>query len=402
MKQNLIESLAQKTDSKIVMLVMDGVGDIPADGHGTPLQEANTPNLDTLAKEGILGQFDPIAPGVTPGSGPAHLALFGYDPVENNVGRGILSAFGIDFDLTERDVAARVNFCTLDSGGNVTDRRAGRISDDVNRKACNKIKNNITLPQGLELFLETESQHRAMLVIRGDGLCDQLTDTDPQHTGVPPLEPSALTPDAEQTSSILKNILGQVRDILADEEKANMILLRGYSGFRVFPTMEDRFGLKACAIAEYPMYRGLAKLVGMNVRPPYSGFENAITVLNENWDEHTFFFLHVKKTDSYGEDGNFDGKKDIIEQTDQIIVPGIAALKPDVIIVTGDHSTPWPMAAHSWHPTPVLLHGELIRRDRTEAFSEIDCQRGGLGRLPLVNLLPIAMACAGKLAKFGA
>ncbi len=400
--KNLIESLAQETDSKIVMLVMDGVGDIPADGHGTPLQEASTPNLDALAKDGVLGQFDPIAPGVTPGSGPAHLGLFGYDPVENNVGRGILSAFGIDFDLTERDVAARVNFCTLDADGNVIDRRAGRIPDDVNKRVCEKIRKNLKLPQGIELFLETVSQHRAMLAIRGDNLSDQLADTDPQHTGVPPLEPSALSPEAEQTSQILKDILKQVREILADEEKANMILLRGYSGFRKFPSMEDRFKLKACAIAEYPMYRGLAKLVGMNVRPPYSGFEDAVAVLNENWNDHTFFFLHVKKTDSYGEDGNYDAKKDIIEQVDRIIVPGITALNPDVIIVTGDHSTPWPMAAHSWHPTPILLHGKLVRRDRTEAYSEIDCQQGGLGRLPLINLLPIAMACAEKLAKFGA
>lgn len=402
MNADLIEQLVTVNTSRIVMLVMDGLGDIPAQGKGTPLQEASTPNLDRLASEGILGQFDPIAPGVTPGSGPGHLGLFGYDPVANNVGRGILSAFGIGFDLTDRDVAARVNFCTLDGGGNVTDRRAGRIPDDENKRVCGKILDKIQVPNGVELYLETESQHRALLVIRGDGLSDQLSDTDPQKTGVPPLTPKPLDQTADRTSKILTDILKQVRDILSDEPKANMILLRGYSGFKRFRSMEDRFGLKACAIAEYPMYRGLAKLVGMDVLEPYSGFDNSIERLGEAWDDHTFFFLHVKKTDSYGEDGNFEMKKKVIEEVDKVIVPGIEKAKPDLIIVTGDHSTPWSMKAHSWHPTPVLMHGELVRRDSCRTFSEIECQTGGLGRLPLMELVPIALACTGKLAKFGA
>ncbi|MFH1892158.1 MAG: 2,3-bisphosphoglycerate-independent phosphoglycerate mutase [Candidatus Zixiibacteriota bacterium] len=401
-KPDLIEKLAAENNSRIVMLVMDGLGDIPADGHGTPLQEAATPNLDKLAAEGVLGQFDPIAPGITPGSGPAHLGLFGYDPVENNVGRGILSAFGIGFDLTEKDVAARINFCTLDSSGNVTDRRAGRISDDENRRICEKIKSKLRTPAGIEFFLETESQHRGLLVIRGNDLSDQIADTDPQQTGVPTHEPKPLAAEADHTSKVLMEILQQVRQILSDEEKANMILLRGYSGFKQLPSMQKRFGVKACAIAEYPMYRGLATLVGMTVQPPYTDFDDAIAVLKSKWKEFTFFFLHVKKTDSYGEDGNFESKKQVIEDVDKVIVPGIMAMKPDVLIVTGDHSTPWSMKAHSWHPTPVLLHSKLVRRDKSDRFSEIECQTGGLGRLPLVNLMPIALSCAGKLAKFGA
>jgi len=278
----------------------------------------------------------------------------------------------------------------------------GRYPHEENRRICEKILSNIKIPTGIEFFLETESQHRALMVIRGDNLSDQIGDTDPQATSVPPLEPKALSAAAEQTVIVLRDILGQIRGILADEEKANMVLLRGYSGFRQLDSMEKRFGLQACAIAEYPMYRGLAKLVGMTVLSPYSGFDSAVSTLRDNWDDYTFFFLHVKKTDSYGEDGNFDAKKHIIEEVDKIIVPGIEALHPDVLAVTGDHSTPWCMKAHSWHPTPVLLHGKLVRRDRQEKFSEIECQTGGLGRLPLVNLIPITLACSGKLAKFGA
>ena len=304
--------------------------------------------------------------------------------------------------MTEKDIAARVNFCTLDANGNITDRRAGRIPDEENRRLCEKIKDNLKHPAGIEFFMETVSQHRALFVIRGEKLSDQIGDTDPQVTGVPPLDPKPLSSDSEHTAGVLKEILDQIRHILADEKRANMILLRGYSGFRKFRSMEDRFGLKACAIAEYPMYRGLAKLVGMAVLPPYKNFADAVSIMKRNWNDYTFFFLHVKKTDSYGEDGNFESKKHVIEEVDKIIVPGIEALDPHVLIVTGDHSTPWSMKSHSWHPTPVLMHGKLVRKDRTEKYSEIECQQGGLGRLPLVNLLPIALACTGKLAKFGA
>ncbi len=378
----LIETLAVKTKSKIAMLVLDGLGDIEAEGLRTPLDLAQTPNLDRLAEHGVLGQFDPIAPGITPGSGPAHLGLFGYDPVQNNVGRGILSAFGIDFDLTDRDVAARVNFCKIDSTGKITDRRAGRPPDAENRRLCAKVLDKIEPPDGIELFLETESQHRAVMVIRGEDLSDQIGDTDPQKTGVPALDPEPKVSDAQRTAQVLRTIIKQTREILSDEKQANMIILRGCSGFRRLPSMKKRFGLDACALAEYPMYRGLAKLVGMTVLPPYSDFSNAIDVLRREWEKYTFFFIHVKKTDSYGEDGNYEGKKRVIEEVDRLLVPFITELKPEVLAVTGDHSTPWSLKAHSWHPTPILLHGKTIRRDKSRRFSETECQTGGLGRLP--------------------
>jgi 2,3-bisphosphoglycerate-independent phosphoglycerate mutase len=400
--KDIIADLAKKTDSKILFLVMDGLGDIPADGRDTPLAEAHTPNLDSLAKDGTLGLCDPISPGLTPGSGPAHLALFGYDPIEHNVGRGLLSAFGLDFELQNGDLAARGNFCTLDEKGNVVDRRAGRIPDEVNREACNKITNNIKLPDGVELFLRTESQHRVLLVLRGYGFSDKVAETDPQAVNVPPLEPRALAPDASKTERTLIKILAQIKDILKDNHPANYILLRGFAKPLELDTFQKRYNLNALAICEYPMYRGLAKLVGMHTLPAYHGFEDGIARLKENWNDYDFFFFHVKKTDSYGEDGNFEGKKNVIEQVDNIIVPAINELNPDVLIVTCDHSTPWSMKAHSWHPIPVLFKSRLDRPDQCSVFSESECLKGSFGRHLSVHLMPLAMAHAGKLEKFGA
>jgi 2,3-bisphosphoglycerate-independent phosphoglycerate mutase len=402
MGRDIISELAKKTDSKILYLVMDGLGDIPADGKDTPLAEAKTPNLDQLAKEGILGLCDPIAPGITPGSGPAHLALFGYDPVEHNVGRGLLSAFGLDFELQAGDLAARGNFCSIDEKGNVTDRRAGRISDEENRKACNLIMNNIKLPDDIQLFLRTESQHRVLVVLRGYGLSENIDETDPQQTGVPPNPPRALQPDGDKTERILTNILGQIKEILKDNHPANFVLLRGYAKPLELRSFRDRYKLDALAIAEYPMYRGLAKLVGMHTLPPYEDFKHGTSLIEKYWDDYDFFFFHVKKTDSYGEDGNFEAKKHVIEEVDKIIIPEIIKLNPDVLIITCDHSTPWSLKAHSWHPIPVLFKSKHMRPDTCKVFNESECLHGSLGHHRSLDLIHLAMAHAEKLEKYGA
>lgn len=402
MAADLIDSLAKATPSKIVFLVMDGLGDIPADGKDTPLAEAQTPNMDALAKAGTLGLCDPIGPGLTPGSGPAHLSLFGYDPVENNVGRGLLSAFGLDFELQPGDLAARGNFCTIDADGKVTDRRAGRISDEVNKAACRLIEDNIELPEGVELFLRTESQHRVLVVLRGHGLSAHIAETDPQTLGVPFLEPSALTPEANKSERILRNILRQIRSILKDNHPANFILLRGYANPLELKSFKYKYKLKSLAICEYPMYRGLAKLVGMETLPPYSSFDDGMTKLKRHYPDFDFFFFHVKKTDSYGEDGDFEKKKQVIEKVDRIIIPELAKLDPDVLVITCDHSTPWSMKAHSWHPIPVLFKSKLDRPDSCEVFTERECLKGSFGRHLSKHLLPQALAHAGKLEKFGA
>ncbi|GAB4334299.1 MAG: 2,3-bisphosphoglycerate-independent phosphoglycerate mutase [Calditrichia bacterium] len=402
MEQNVWKELILKNNSKIVFLIMDGLGGLPMPGgNKTELETANTPNLNAYAAEGITGLLDPIAPGFTPGSGPAHLALFGYDPVENNIGRGVLSALGVDFELTPRDVAARLNFCTLDENGNVTDRRAGRIPTEVNERLCAKIRENVKLPDGYEFFLLTESEHRAVLIIRGDGLGGNVHDTDSQKTGVPPLEPVGEDAESQKTAELVKEFLAQVKEVLKDEHPANYFLARGFAKLEPMPTLEERYGLKSVAIAQYPMYRGLARLVGMTVPPAPPTFDDMWNQLKEYWEEYDFFFIHFKKTDSYGEDGNFDAKVKMIETVDEWSAR-LRELNPDVLVVTGDHSTPAVLKAHSWHPVPALLWAKNCRPDSVKEFGETACAGGFIGRMPMKQILLIAMANAGRFNKFGA
>ncbi|WP_367359959.1 2,3-bisphosphoglycerate-independent phosphoglycerate mutase [Syntrophus buswellii] len=402
MSPQWMDKLVIPSRTKIVFLIMDGLGGLPAEGKpGTELETANTPHLDALAGGGVCGLLDPIAPGITPGSGPAHFALFGYDPVINNVGRGLLSAAGLDFPMTERDLFMRVNFATLNSDGQVIDRRAGRIDTETNERLCRKLDAGIRPAPGTEVFFATEKEHRALIVLRGDNLREEISETDPQQTGLPPLAPEALITEASGTADLLADLLNQAKMVLADEPKANMILLRGYSRYHRFDSMSERFGLFPVAIASYPMYRGIARLLGMAVYSPTSTLEEEIAALEAAWQDYDFFFVHVKPTDSRGEDGNFDAKVKAIEAVDALI-PRITALSPDVLVVTGDHSTPAALASHSWHPVPVLLSARTCRPDRVEHFGEGDCLSGGLGRMPMSSLMTVALAHAGRLTKFGA
>jgi 2,3-bisphosphoglycerate-independent phosphoglycerate mutase len=398
------KDLIIKNNSKIVFLIMDGLGGLPMPGGDkTELETAKTPNFDRYVKEGIAGLLDPIYPGFTPGSGPAHLALFGYEPVEYNIGRGVLSALGVDFELTGRDVAARLNFCTIDKEGKVTDRRAGRISTEVNQKLCEKIKNKVKLSGGMEYFLQTESEHRAVFVLRGDGLGGSLNDTDPQETGKKPFDPQGEDEFSKKTAKYVAEFLKQVKEVLKDDHPANFILARGFAKHEVFPSMEERYGLRSVAIAQYPMYRGLARLVGMTVLPVPKDFDEMYQQLKDNYQKYDFFFIHFKKTDSYGEDGNFENKVKVIESVDQWSAK-LRELNPEVLVVTGDHSTPALLKSHSWHPVPALLWSSqgYARPDEVTAFGERDCMRGYLGRMPMKNILLIAMANAGRFKKFGA
>jgi len=395
------DSLVVQNDTKIIFLIIDGLGGLAMEGKGgTELQVARTPNLDDLAARSICGLLDPVAPGITPGSGPAHLALFGYDPVKWNIGRGILSALGIEFPLQENDVAARGNFATLDPQGKIVDRRAGRISTETTRRLCQKIGEAVGLsPVGY--FLEPVKDYRVTLILRGEGLHDDLTDTDPQALGVAPLLCRATDPRAEETAAVVNRFLSQVQEVLAREERAKTILLRGFAKYRRYPSMGERFGLRCLAIANYPMYRGLAQLVGMEVHPVCEDIRGEFTALRERYQEFDYFFLHVKETDSRGEDGDFDAKVRILEEVDAL-VPEITKLTPDVLVVTGDHSTPAKLRSHSWHPLPVLLHSTYARVDEVGRFDEISCARGGLGRQPMVNLMSLALAHALRLTKYGA
>ncbi len=395
-----IKEIAVETPSKIVLLVMDGLGGLPAPESGkTELEAASTPNLDQLAARSICGLHDPISPGITPGSGPAHLALFGYDPLVYDIGRGVLETLGIDFDLQESDLAARGNFCTVDQKGMVVDRRAGRIPTDKSTELCQLLSElNI---DGVQLFVNLVKEHRFSVVFRGDGLSAELTESDPQQVGLAPKAIKALSPEAEETAGIVNEFVEKAKVALAKSHPANMMLMRGFSKYPNLPKMSEVFRLNPAAIATYPMYRGLAKLVGMKTLATGEDIEAEFDTLRQHYDEHDFFYLHVKKTDSAGEDGNFEAKVKAIEEVDTHL-PQLLSLAPDVVIITGDHSTPALLGGHSWHPVPVLLYSRWCRLDGLNEFSERACRSGSLGRLPAVELMPLAMAYAQKLNKFGA
>jgi 2,3-bisphosphoglycerate-independent phosphoglycerate mutase len=400
MDLDVIRELVVKNDSKIVLLVIDGLGGLPNPETGrTELEEADTLHLDRLAADGLCGLTQPVDIGITPGSGPGHLALFGYEPLKYNVGRGVLEALGIDFDLRREDLAARGNFCTIDSQGLITDRRAGRISTDTCTALCEDLR-NISLP-GVELFVLPVREHRFLLILRGQGLAEGIADTDPQRLGVAPLLAQAERPQAEATAHIVNDFIAQARERLADKHPANMLLLRGFSKWPELPHMGDVFGLNAAAVAVYPMYRGLAKLVGMTVLPTGMTIQEELATLQERWLDFDFFFIHYKTTDSRGEDGNYDAKVAALEEVDSII-PGLRDLAPDVLMVAGDHSTPSMLAGHSWHPVPFVLFSQWCRPDRVEAFDENSCRAGGLGVIPATAVLPLALANAQRLTKYGA
>jgi 2,3-bisphosphoglycerate-independent phosphoglycerate mutase len=397
----IIENLKETNNKKILLLVADGLGGLPMEqGGDTELEAASTPHLDELARTASCGLLEPVGPGITPGSGPAHLALFGYDPIKYDIGRGVLEGLGIDFPLTEKDVAARFNFASVDAEGKLTDRRAGRISTEENERLVTKLKKGIKLKGNVELFIETVKEHRGLLVLRGERLSGKIRDTDPQELGVPPLPAKALTTQAEKTAEYANQFLAQAAHILKGE-KANMILLRGFAKYTPLPTMAERYGLNALAVAQYPMYRGLARLVGMTVAPQTKSTEDDILMVEKNFGSYDFFYLHFKKTDSRGEDGNFEEKVKAIETLDGM-VPALLKLKPDVFAVTADHSTPCALAMHSWHPVPLLIRSAYCRRDAADRFDEKNCAFGALGLRPSTHLMPILLAHAGKLKKYGA
>jgi 2,3-bisphosphoglycerate-independent phosphoglycerate mutase len=412
-----LKPLLLQTDSRIILLVLDGLGGLPRERGGpTELEAARTPNMDALAAGGMLGLSVPIAPGITPGSGPAHLSLFGYDPLEFIIGRGALEAMGIGFDLSDKDVAARGNFCTVDAQGSVTDRRAGRIKDEEGKRLCG-ILSQIRLP-GVELFVRPVKEHRWALILRGEGLSGDLSETDPGVLGRPPAPVEALTPAgtrlqaavpprpdgvpaAQHTAELVNQFVAQARRLLANEHPANMILLRGFAKHPGFPTFDQVYGLKAGAVAVYPMYRGLASLLGMTLLETGPSIADEFHTVATHWQEFNFFYVHVKRTDTMGEDGNFDGKVAVIEETDTAL-PDLTALMPDVLVITGDHSTPAAFQSHSWHPVPTLLASRWCRTEHNVKFGEASCRTGTWGTFHATSIMPEALGHAGKLARYGA
>jgi 2,3-bisphosphoglycerate-independent phosphoglycerate mutase len=387
------------TGSKIVLLVADGLGGLAHPDTGkSELETANTPNLDAMAQQSACGLTTPVIPGVAPGSGPGHLALFGYDPLKYIIGRGALEALGIDVELRPGDVAARGNFCTVDDAGNLVDRRAGRIPSELSAPLCQRL-DQIEL-EGVQCDVFPVQDYRFVLRLRGEGLSEMITETDPQITGVPDLKVMPMRPAADKTARLVNQFVSRARQLLSEEERGNMVLLRGWAQLPSLPPMGDVYRLNPAGIAAYPMYRGLATVASMNIIPTGHTFADEVETLRQNYGLHDFFFIHYKPADAAGEDGDFDAKVKTLEDLDQFI-PQIRALQPDVFMVAGDHSTPAIMAAHSWHPVPFMLNSRLTRGEGIPEFNERACAQGSLGRIPATSIMLLALSHSGKLNKFG-
>lgn len=399
-KEEVLHSLAMQTDSKLILVVIDGIGGLPVRGK-TELEAAKTPNLDRLAYKSICGLIDPISYGITPGSGPSHLALFGYDPFRYEIGRGVMEALGIGLSLTKEDLTARGNFATIDGNGVIVDRRAGRISTEKNKEVCQFLQSEIGEINRVKISIYPGREHRFVIVFQGEGLKDDLTDADPQKDGKRAKETENLTGEAQRTAEIVNEYLRRATEVLKPFHPANAVLLRGFSKIPNIASMFERFKLKPAAIATYPMYRGLARLVGMEVLETGETLRDEVGTLKKHFNDYDFFYLHFKKPDSAGEDGNFKLKVKALEEIDRMI-PSIFRLNPDVLVVTGDHSTPAVLKSHSWHPNPILLYSKYIRPDGIRRFTERQCQRGQLGRFPAVEIIPLMLANGLKLKKFGA
>ena len=394
-----IHDVVRSTPSKIIMLVVDGLGGVPHPETGkSELESAYLPNLDALCRKSACGLTTPVMHGITPGSGPGHMALFGYDPVKYLMGRGVLEALGIDVELSDGDVASRGNFCTVDSQGALVDRRAGRIPSDMSKPLVEAL-DQIEVP-GVSLAVYPVRDYRFLLVLSGNGLGDRISETDPQVVGAQPLDAVPLSSASEPTADSVNAFIAAARGVLSGRDTANMVLLRGFSALPQLPGFGETYRLDPAAVAAYPMYRGLAKLVGMSVLATGETFDDELDTLERNFGDHDFFFLHYKPADAAGEDGDFDAKVARLEELDARI-PRLLELAPEALIIAGDHSTPSIMGAHSWHPVPLLIHSALTGGEGVDCFSERDCVNGSLGRIPATNVMMLALGHAGKLTKFG-
>ncbi len=396
--EQIHDSIAS-TPSKIVLLVADGLGGLPhPDTRKSELETAHIPNLDALAQRSACGLTTPVEIGVAPGSGPGHLALFGYNPLKYLIGRGALEALGIGAELLPGDVAARGNFCTVDDDGLLTDRRAGRIRTELSAPLCQRL-DSIEIP-GVQVDVMPVQDYRFVLRLRGEGLSEAVEETDPQREGLPPRPARALEPGAVRTAEIVQEFVSQAGRLLSEEQPANMVLLRGWAQLPNLPEFGRVYHLNPAAIAAYPMYRGLASVASMRIIPTGMTFGDEVDTLRANWDDHDFFFIHYKPADAAGEDGDFDGKVKCLEELDTHI-PRILDLEPDVLMVAGDHATPAVLASHSWHPVPFMLHSRLTLGEGVDGFNERACAQGSIGRIPAETIMLLALSHSGKLGKFG-
>ncbi len=406
MDLNLLSSLAVENDTKVVLVILDGVGGLPGPDGKTSLEAANTPNLDALARSGVCGFQEPLAPGITPGSGPAHIGLFGYDPFAYLIGRGVLDTAGTPFEFSAGDMASRLNFATLAPDGTIADRRAGRIPDEEGKRLTGLLADNITEIEGVQVLLQHVKEYRAAAIFRGKHLDGRLCDSDPQKVGLEPLDVAPTeespTPQAREAAQLANTFIARAKEVLAGEEKANFVMMRGFDIYDPLPNFCELYKWRACAVAAYPMYKGVSKLAGMRViEEGQSTVEEELDLVVRELPNTDFLFLHVKKTDSMGEDGNFQGKVEVLEHFDQLL-PRLVDLKPDVLCITGDHSTPCSLKSHSWHPVPICIAAATARVDACVTFGETSFLTGGLGRIHSTDVMPLLLAHAERLRKYGA
>jgi len=402
----LYSELTLKPGAKLALVVLDGLGDLATkeQNYLTPLEAATTPNLDKLSKDSTQGRMIPVAPGITPGSGPGHLGLFGYDPLEFQVGRGVIEALGLGMELKHGDVAARANFCTLDKKGIVTDRRAGRIPTELCERLCAKLSAKVKKLGSTKVLIKAGKEHRFVVVFRGKGLEGPLTDADPNREGfaIPTVKPrDKRNAGQNKMAALIADFYKAALPIIAKEKPANGFLMRGIAHQPRIPLFEERYQLKSACLAVYPMYKGLAQLVGMKkIEGPATSVEQFERYLKE-YDNFDFFFIHYKYTDKAGEDGNFAAKVKAIEEFDAAL-PVLLRKKPDVLVITGDHSTPVAVKGHSWHPQPVLLHSAFSGSDKLERFTETGANTGSLGVFEAKYLIRLMQANARMFDKCGA
>ncbi|WP_353683291.1 2,3-bisphosphoglycerate-independent phosphoglycerate mutase [Thermodesulfovibrio sp. 3907-1M] len=398
-----ISSLVQRNNTKIVFIILDGVGGLPVNGK-TELEAANKPNLDALSRISACGLHIPVAHGITPGSGPGHFGVFGYDPIKYEIGRGVLEALGVGIELKKTDVALRCNYATI-KNGIIIDRRAGRIPTEKNVELTERLSNQIKEIDGVKIILKPGKEHRFCLVLRfPENITEKeavVTDTDPQKEGKPPAEPVPLNEESRKVAEVAKKFIEKAEEFLKNEERANYVLLRGFSALPHIPTFEEKYGLKACSIAVYPMYRGITRLLGMETIPVEGDIKEEVELLKKVYKDYDFLFVHIKKVDSFGEDGNFEGKVKKIEEFDSFL-PEIISLNPDTLVITGDHSTPSLLKAHSWHPVPLLINSPYVFGGLVNAFTERECLKGELGIIPATAIMPLVLANTLRLKKFGA
>ena len=404
---------------KVVLVIIDGLGDRPISElkDQTPLEAANTPNLDYFATNGITGIMNAIDVGIRPGSDTSHLAIFGYDPETHYTGRGIFEAAGIGMELKKGDIALRGNFATVTEDLIIVDRRAGRI-ENVSKlaDALNGMKID-----GVRFFVKAGVMHRAGVVLRGSNLSHMVSDNDPHEVGVKVKQVKALdnTEEAKFTASVINKFLEEAHKILKEHEvnkkrrkerllEANYILLRGASKLTHFEPFEKKYKLKACCIAGAGLYKGIAKVLGMDVLQVKGATGTANTDINAKFiaakkalAKYDFVFVHIKYADNYAEDGNVFGKLKFIEKIDDALIH-LIGIKDTLIVITADHSTPCKLKAHSGDPVPIVMFGEGVRTDKVKEFNERSCMQGGLGRIKGKDLMNEILNLIGKAKLYGA